>query len=55
MAAQSGKSGWLSLGMPDVFPKQAAEDFEWVAKNGCKGIYFDAFWNHWPIRVFNIM
>ena len=42
-----GNPAGLSVGMPDVYPRQAAIDFAWVAKYGCKGLYFDSFWNFW--------
>jgi hypothetical protein len=34
-------------GMPDVAPRQLASDFRQAQKNGCLGLFFDSYWNHW--------
>lgn len=40
----------LQWGMPDIALKQAAEDFRFVADNGCVGLFFDMLWGHWATQ-----
>jgi hypothetical protein len=37
-------------GMPDISPHQTAADFRYVADIGCRGLYFDSYWNHWSTQ-----
>jgi hypothetical protein len=45
-----GNPAGQTVGMPDVAPHQAAEDFRFIAQNGCIGLYFDSYWNHWATQ-----
>jgi hypothetical protein len=38
------------VGMPDISPHQTAEDFKFIAKKGCLGLFFDSYWNHWSTQ-----
>jgi hypothetical protein len=42
-------AGW-AWGLPDVAMTQAAEDFRFVAKHHCIGLYFDMVWGHWATQ-----
>jgi len=35
------------IGFPDFDLKQLCEDFKFLHEKGCKGLWFDAIWNHW--------
>jgi hypothetical protein len=37
-------------GMPDIALNQTFEDFKWVANQGCTGIFFDSFQDHWATQ-----
>ncbi len=45
-----GNPAGKSVGMPDIAPHQAAQDFKFVAQNGCIGLFFDTYWSHWATQ-----
>lgn len=45
-----GNPAGLIMGMPDVAPHQAAEDFRFVAENNCIGMYMDSYWLYWSTQ-----
>lgn len=45
-----GNPAGQTVGMPDVAPHQASEDFKFIARSGCIGLFFDSYWNHWATQ-----
>lgn len=42
-------AGWQQ-GLPDVSVAQTIEDFKFVAKHHCIGVYVDSVWEHWATQ-----